>query len=127
MVEFSIYGESFEPEHITRELGIMPSETYWKGDIINHGKNTRKETAWIISTGYEISNDINDQIEKILALLDDKIEILIKLKTKFSLNILFMIVIMIENKETPAMYFKKHFIQFVSKIGAEIGFDTYVC
>jgi hypothetical protein len=126
MVEFSIYGECFEPEHITEIIGITPSETYLKGDVIKHGKDTRKETTWSINTGYELSNDINNQIDKILALIEDKVDILVELRNRLPINILFMIVIKVENKEVPAIYFKKKLIQFMSKIEAEIGFDTYV-
>jgi len=126
MIEFSIYGEEFKPNYITEQLGIMPSETYLKGEIIRNGRAERKETAWTISTGYEVSIDINEQLEKIMLLLEGKIDKLVELKDSLCLNMLFMIVVKIENNEVPAMYFKKRFIDFASRIGAEVGFDTYI-
>ena len=126
MVEFSIYGENFEPKYITKQLGIMPSETYLKGELIRYGRATRKETAWSISSGYEVSLDINNQLEKVIFLLKDKVDKLVELKNSLCLNMLFIIVIRIEDNEIPAMYFKKDFIRFISKIDAEVGFDTYI-
>lgn len=126
MVEFSIYGDKFEPDDITEQLDILPCETYLKGELIKNGKIVRKETSWSINTGYENSYDINEQLEKIVMLLESKTDKLVNLKNSFNLNMLFMIVIKIENKEIPAMYFKRKFLSFLNKIGAEVGFDTYI-
>jgi hypothetical protein len=126
MVEFSIYGEGFEPDYITEELEIKPSETYLKGEPIKNGNIIRKETAWTISTGYEVSIDVNEQLEKIIVLLADKVDKLVELKRKLGFSTLFMLVIKIEKDELPAIYFRKDFIHFASKIDADIGLDTYI-
>ena len=126
MVEFSICGENFEPDYITKQLNIIPCETYLKGDLVKNGKIVRKETSWSISTDYEDSYDINEQLEKISDLLNRKTETLLKLKQELSVDILFMITVKIKNNETPAMYLKKPFIHFLSILDAEIGFDVYV-
>lgn len=126
MVRFSIYGENFDPSIISEELGLLPTETHLKGELTKNGKNTWKDTSWSINTGYEDSYDINEQLEKIMYLLECKTEKLTELKDKFCVSMLFMIVVKIENNETPAMYFKKPFIHFLSRIDAEVGFDVYV-
>lgn len=59
-VEFSIYGEAFDTEDITRILKINPTRRWNKGDHIR-GNLFRKETCWEINTDYEESYDINDQ------------------------------------------------------------------
>lgn len=123
---FSIYGENFEPGDITKQLGIIPTETYKKGELSTKYKIPRKETAWSISTGYEASMDINDQLNKILLLIEDKADKLVEIKDRLRINMLFMFVVNIVNNEKPAMYFEKRFIHFASKIDAEIGFDTYI-
>lgn len=126
MIEFSIYGENFEHKYITKLLGIMPSEAYSKGELIRNGRVTRKETAWTISTGYEVSIDINEQLEKIIFILEGKLDKLVELKNNLRLNMLFMIVVKIENNEIPALYLRKEFIHFADKIDAEVGFDIYI-
>lgn len=38
-----------------------------------------------------------------------------------------MVVMQVENNESPAMYLQKNIIDFVSSIQAEIHFDLYIC
>lgn len=73
---------------------------------------------------YGYNTDFNLVLEKNNT--NGKTDILLELKQNLCVNMLFMIVVKIENNETPAMYFKKPFIHFLSTIDAEVGFDVYV-
>ena len=133
MAYFSIVGDHFPLEKITKELAIQPTETYVKGEIINEitvptssEVRRRIETDWTLSTGYQKSYDINDQLKPLLISLEGKQQDLILLKEKYGLTYLFMIVIKIENNEKPAMYLEKDIIDFASNIEAEIQFDLYI-
>ncbi|MFF2501731.1 DUF4279 domain-containing protein [Peribacillus sp. NPDC058075] len=116
-------------------FGNEPTKTYKKGDIIEKINNPnlvstkirrRKETVWTLSTGYQESYDINNQLNTILKSLEGKTKELKQLKEKYSLEFLFMIVIQVENDEKPAMYLQKNIIDFASLIQAEIHFDLYI-
>ncbi|RRN71278.1 DUF4279 domain-containing protein [Peribacillus simplex] len=135
MAYFSVFGDEFPLEVVTDILGIEPTKTYKKGDIIEKINNLnlvstkirrRKETDWILSTGYQESYDINNQLNTILKSLEGKTKELKQLKEKYSLEFLFMIVIQVENDEKPAMYLQKNIIDFASLIQAEIHFDLYI-
>lgn len=133
MAYFSIVGDHFQPEKITEELAIQPTETYLKGDIIEKTGITtsarirrRIETDWTLSTGYQESYDINDQLLTLLNLLREKEDVLVGFKQDYELTYLFIIVIEIENNQTPAMCLQKEIIDYASTIGAEIHFDLYV-
>lgn len=135
MAYFSAFGDEFPLEIVTDVLGIEPTETYKKGDIIESSSNPnlvstkirrRKETDWTLSTGYQESYDINNQLNPILKSLEGKTEELKQLKKKFGLEFLFMIVIEVEKDEKPAMYLQKNIIDFSSIIQAEIQFDLYI-
>ncbi|MCK1995131.1 DUF4279 domain-containing protein [Peribacillus muralis] len=135
MAYFSVFGDEFPLEVITDILGIEPTKTYKKGDIIEKINNPnlvstkirrRKETVWTLSTGYQESYDINNQLNTILKSLEGKTKELKQLKEKYSLEFLFMIVIQVENDEKPAMYLQKNIIDFSSLIQAEIHFDLYI-
>lgn len=133
MAYFSAIGDNFPPEKITEELAIQPTETYVKGDIIEQtraanspGIRKRLETAWTLSSGYQESFDINDQLKPLLSSLEGKQQDLIRLKEEYELTYLLMFVIKIENDDKPAMYFKKDVISFASAIDAEIHFDLYI-
>ncbi|HDR8180967.1 TPA: DUF4279 domain-containing protein [Bacillus cereus] len=135
MAYFSVTGDIFPIEAITEALSIEPTQTYKKGDIVERHDNPnlvstktlyRKETDWTISTGYQESYDINNQLNVILKSLEGKTEQLKHLKKKYSLEFLFMVVIQVANNESPAMYLQKNIIDFASSIQAEIHFDLYI-
>ncbi|MGE7920596.1 DUF4279 domain-containing protein [Viridibacillus sp. NPDC093762] len=130
MAYFSAFGDNFPLEEVTNILNVEPTETYKKGDVIEKPFATkilrRKETSWTLSTGYQESLDINDQLNVILKSLEEKTKELIQLKKRYGLQFQFMIVIEIENNDKPAMYLQKNIIDFSSSIDAEIQFDLYV-
>ncbi|CAM3863064.1 MULTISPECIES: DUF4279 domain-containing protein [Bacillus cereus group] len=136
MAYFSATGDIFPLEAITEALSIEPTRTYKKGDVVARRDNPnlvftktlyRKETDWTLSTGYQESYDINNQLHVILKSLEEKTEQLKQLKKKYDLEFLFMVVIQVENNESPAMYLQKEIINFASSIQAEIHFDLYIC
>lgn len=127
MVEFVIIGDRFDPCMITEKLKIKPDQYWVKGDSIQgrDARVKRKDTSWIISTGYEESLDINEQLERIVELIKDKSIILKELERGFNLEYIFGIVVNIENNEKPAMYFNRDFIGFANEINAEFYIDLY--
>ncbi|WP_242263212.1 DUF4279 domain-containing protein [Bacillus cereus group sp. BfR-BA-01511] len=136
MAYFSATADIFPVEAITDALSIEPTRTYKKGDVVAKRDNPnlvstkklyRKETDWTLSTGYQQSYDINNQLHVIVKSLGEKTEQLKHLKNKYDLQFLFMIVIQVENNESPAMYLQKDIIDFASSIQAEIHFDLYIC
>lgn len=136
MAYFSATGDIFPVEAITDALSIEPTRTYKKGDVVAKRDNPnlvstkiiyRKETDWTLRTGYQQSYDINNQLHVILKSLEGKTEQLKHLKQKYSLEFLLMVVIQVENNESPAMYLQKEIINFASSIQAEIQFDLYIC
>ncbi|GAB1157139.1 DUF4279 domain-containing protein [Paenibacillus illinoisensis] len=124
-VEFSIFGDQFDPNIITNTLLINPTRVWLKGDSIRRDL-VRKETCWEIATDYEESLDINDQIDKIKALIQDHKDQVIKLIKQNNLKCKFDVVINIENNISPAMYLNKNTIKFVCDLEAEIDFDLYI-
>lgn len=125
-VEFFITHEKLNLEIIKKELELVPTEFWMKGDSIQGKKFKKPDSCWVISTQYEESLNINEQIEKILNILDSKKNSLKEFRKKYDWDLLFSIVINIENNEKPEMYFEKKFIDFVQEIEAEFFIDLYV-
>ena len=115
MAYFNVTGDIFPVEAITEALSIEPTKTYKKEMLLKdviiqilYPQNLyRKETDWTLSTGYQQSYDINNQLYVILKSLEGKTEQLKQLKNKYDLQFLFMVVIQVENNESPAMYLQK--------------------
>jgi hypothetical protein len=57
-VYFSLFGDTFPLDYVNEKLGITPSNTYRKGDIIPNRSTTlfRKETSWDLDTGLATRN-----------------------------------------------------------------------
>lgn len=132
---FSILGDVFPLEEVTRILGVEPSETHKKGDeiirpynpnVISTKIHYRKEMDWKLSTGYQVSLDINEQLDPLLDKLEVRTKALQDIKEKYNLFYLFMVVIQVENNEKPAMYLESRIINFASEINAEIHFDLSI-
>ncbi|MFC3343425.1 DUF4279 domain-containing protein [Paenibacillus abyssi] len=135
MAYFSIFGDDFPLDKVTQILNIEPTRSYKKGEVIVRPKNDnviitttiyRKETDWELSTGYQESTDINDQLYLLLDTLENKVSELIRIKDEYKVSFTFMIVINIENNETPAMCLEQRFISFVHTINAGVDFDLYI-
>ncbi|MBU7008837.1 DUF4279 domain-containing protein [Phosphitispora fastidiosa] len=125
-VEFRMLGENFNPELISDRLNLKPDEKWEKGEIIKNKDIRRKYSCWIISTGYEESLDVNNQLEQILGLIYDKKAILQEISKQFGLDYRFDVIINIEANEKPAIYLSKDVIGFANDINAEFDIDLFI-
>lgn len=126
MAEFVIVGDEFEPSYVTEKLNLVPDEFWVKGDDVKGRIVKRKDTTWSISTGYEESLDINDQLSKIMTRIQDKRKVLKEIRATCNVKFLFAIVVNIENNQKPAMHFNSQFIEFANDIKAEFYIDLYI-
>ena len=127
MVEFSISGDTFSPKLITQMLGITPDEQWSKGEKVKGRNYPRQHSCWSINTDYEVSMDVNDQLEKIREIFEPHIDVLKKIKKEFNLEYQFGIVPQIENNEIPSMYFNNYMLKFIHDIEAAIDIDLVEC
>ncbi|MED4057380.1 DUF4279 domain-containing protein [Niallia taxi] len=64
----------------------------------------RKETSWDLGTGYQVSLDVNDQLQKIIIKLKNKVSIINEIKDAYSVECNSFIVVKIEEGNTPGLY-----------------------
>ncbi|WP_432664493.1 DUF4279 domain-containing protein [Wukongibacter baidiensis] len=125
-VEFVITGELFNPKHITQQLNIHPTVEWIKGDKAPNGKIARSYTCWCYGVGVEESIDINDQLVKILGILNPKRQILKEMKKEYDVEYLVLITIKIEDDIKPIMSIKSPIIEMMSDIDSEFDIDLYI-
>ncbi|MFC4323234.1 DUF4279 domain-containing protein [Litchfieldia salsa] len=127
MAYFSLFGDNFPIDMVTKKLEVTPTETYKKGDLIPNRSvaRYRNETSWDLGTGYQDSLEVNDQLEQILYKLQGKTSLINEIKEEYSIECKFFIVIKIENGNTPTLYLNKDIVKFASGIEAEIDVDLY--
>ncbi|WP_371807070.1 DUF4279 domain-containing protein [Snodgrassella communis] len=110
---------------MTDLLNVLPNSTIIKG-IVPEGKNwPAVETKWRIDTGYEKSDDINIQLKKIIGLIQGKEDILNRIRSELNIDMLFDVVIRLENDEYPVMRLKPDVLKFIASISADIDFNVY--
>lgn len=127
MVYFSLFGNNFPIDMVTKKLEVTPTKAYKKGDLIPNCSVThyRKETSWDFGTGYQDSLDVNGQLNQILYKFRGKESLINEIIEDYSIDCKFIIVIKIENGNTPALYLNKDIVKFASDIGAEFDVDLY--
>jgi Domain of unknown function (DUF4279) len=123
-VYFSIFGDDFPINEVTRRLEITPTESYKKGDSISANSSLRrKETSWEFGTDYQNSLDVNEQLLQVMNRLREKCSIINDLQAEFGLTSKIYIVIAMVNGQAPALYLEKDILAFASNIEAEIEVD----
>lgn len=121
-----LMGDNFDPDLLTKELSIIPSESWRKGELSKNLHTTKTYDCWIYETGYKITDDVNDLLNIIHSVFDDKKHQIKVIANKFDLDISLDIIIKMENGDTPALYFGKNIIDFVHYLDAEIDVDMYI-
>lgn len=125
-VDFVIKGKGFNPSDITNKLGISPSKSWCEGDVSKEANIIKEQSLWLISTGYEQSLDINNQLSKIMNLLQPIRDELNELRVIYNISYVFEVIIEIYRGDVPAIYLESDSIEFANKIKAEFDFDMYV-
>ncbi|MDN7240756.1 DUF4279 domain-containing protein [Planococcus sp. N028] len=101
MVRFSLFGDEFPIDFVTEQLGIEPTATYKKEEILakaDKGFRTRyrKESCWELSSGYQTSFDAGEQMNQVLEPLKSKTALINNLKAQFNLDCKIFVVIVIK-------------------------------
>ena len=127
-VYFALDGDDFEPEELTKFLGIEPTKIRVKGSNIP-GKVPAINT-WEFSTENVINNyiDVFDMSTSIIEKLKAKKELILEAIEKFKLEPRLEVVLFFsldEEHSTPAIGFESETIKFLADLGACIDIDTY--
>lgn len=127
-VYFALDGENFDPNELTKFLGIDPTSIKLKGSKIPG--QIPKRSSWELST----ENVVNDYIDvyKMSSEIINKLlpvkKLIIEAKDRFDVVPRFEVVLwfsMNEEHSTSAIGFDANTINFLSEIGAFIDIDTY--
>ncbi|WP_239374917.1 DUF4279 domain-containing protein [Snodgrassella gandavensis] len=135
MVEFMIGGEEFNPDEVTKLLGILPTETRIKGSMTDGQYYPAIATTWYLRNYQESMSNLDQLLSQIINGIKDKSEILLKLKKEYDLYYEFIIVANEGNNIESEVYLKKDTLDFISLLGAKLTIeidtdpnpDTDVC
>lgn len=124
-VYFALYGNGFDPEDVTRSVGLEPTS------IRREASPIPKHSSWKVSSG-EVENNIIDVYDMSSALVSRLLpyaEKIARVKQQLGLEAKLQVVLWIttdESKSTPAIGFEPEVISFLNSVGASIDVDTYL-
>lgn len=134
MEQTSIYAyiklegnDDFPVDEVTKRLQIEPTDAWRVGDKVrpNH-PHERLYTCWTYKVGPVLSFDVEDVLAPLFERFYLKGDIIQALKAQYDLHARIVVVINIENGETPALTIAPAFSQFASNIEADVDIDLYV-
>ena len=126
-VEFNLFSDYLDIPKITELMGISPTVTYIKGEPIKNGSPIKRKNAlWGIWTEYEETWDIDTVLDKVVHMLKNKANIIVKIKEMYNAGISFVVVIKIVDDDHSAMSLSSETIQFIASLGARVDFCVYV-
>jgi hypothetical protein len=63
-------GGAFDPDEVTRRLGVLPSETVKAGDAIWGTRRKRQNSLWMLRSRLQSSGDLDEHVKDVLDQLD---------------------------------------------------------
>ncbi|MFT4294244.1 MAG: DUF4279 domain-containing protein [Micropruina sp.] len=139
---FEVYGElalhgDFDPDAITRELGIEPTRAHRRGDLLFGGR-TAPSGLWVWETESRINADSDDLAREVLDRIELTAETFRALKERHSISASLEIVptmhVLLDDEDgepgilatTPAHWFSVETLTRVAAYGLELDIDEYV-
>ena len=126
-VYFALTGDDLDPQAITKRIGVIPTETWKKGD---KGKHKKLEySCWRLSSNKGEEYLMVDRlVDEVINKLFDEIEIINELKSQFKLDSILEIVMYIDTNEeqsTPALGHDLKTIEFLYRTQTTTDVDIY--
>lgn len=120
---FRLSGQNLEPEDITALVGVIPTNSWRTGDLIDPRlKKRRKYNAWIVESQLDKSAELDEHIKAVFEKLQPGWESLVKISPQFDT---FICGVIYAYSYIPAINFDKYIIQKAGELNAGIDVDLY--
>ncbi len=121
---FSLWGNDFDPDAVTRALEIEPSR------VQRQAVPRPKMSSWVLSSGKLSADmlDVYDMGEALISRLSGSSETIRRVAERFNLAVTLQVVLTVsadDRLSTPAIGFSAETVQFLASVGASIDIDTY--
>ena len=129
LIRFNIVADEWPVDLFTKEIGIIPTEAYKKGDPFLRGNKSVKrfETVWSLEKEFYLRYEDNEDekiIEYLFEPLKSKVAIINEYRKKYKLTCLLFIHYQYYNASTPGIRLSPNVISFANSINAMI--DVYI-
>lgn len=122
--EFSLRGTDLNPEEVTSKLGIQPTKTWLKDELISPKARIRyQQNGWKLRSHLETSDDLGEHFHTVLEQFKQSWLPLVELCSIYEAEFCGVIY---TSGERPAIHFDKDILKAVLQLNAEIDVDLYV-
>jgi len=122
--EFVLRGQDLQPEHVSRTLGMEPSQLWMVGDPIVRGVGRRHSNGWIITVGPDRGLDLQPLAEELMRLVSPSTAQVQQLAREIGILPAIYAPIYFYD-ELPDLTFPSDVVRWASEIGAAISVDLF--
>jgi Domain of unknown function (DUF4279) len=116
-------GVSFDPDYVTKQLGIRPTQQNRIGDPIHKGKGRRTFTRWRISVGPVYTVKIDGMLEEVISQLRP---VSVKLRAvcgEIGVEPMLTCAVEPRSAQTPDVTFPRSVVQWAAENNVELDVD----
>lgn len=119
-------GEHFDPDEITRRLGIEPTTQFRPGDpITKDGEGRRRRSGWMLKIVEEETLEIDEMLQEVKERLDDARALVPQICKDLQVSAVILCgVLRNDSVLMPALNFPPSFINWADTLGASINVDV---
>jgi hypothetical protein len=124
---FRFYGEAFDPDEITKRLGVESTDSFRSGDpITKDGKGKWPHYGWIIEVEGSNPWENNDLLQEFRQRVTVSPETVRRLCRDLNLDAVVICGVGIRDATEPApdLYFPNEFLEWVAELGASLNVDV---
>lgn len=123
---FRFYGESFDPDEITRRLGIEPTIHFRPGDpITEDGQGRRQTFGWMVKVGPLATLEIDELLRELRERINVSAADVRQLCQDLKLDLVIVCGVgMGVADDLPATYFPHDFVSWAAEMDAAINVDV---
>ena len=125
-LDLTLIGDDFDLDYVTKQLEIIPNYTRYKTEVLRNG-NMFGHTEWGMCFESHPSWYLEDLFNEMYQVFKNKEKLLANVAKQCNAEWNAVYIVEIKNGDIPVLLFKKNMIDFFHEIGAEVGFDMYIC
>jgi hypothetical protein len=124
-IYFRFYGTAFDPDEITRRLGIEPTSHYRAGDSAAGRTVPHRRDGWMIKIGPRETFEIEDLLQELQNQVDVTGAAVKQVCTDLQVQaVVVCAIVQPASASTPALEFPASFLEWVAGMGASINVDV---
>lgn len=122
--EFTLSGNDLNPEEVTSKVGIQPTKTWYKDDLISPKATARyQQSGWSLRSHLETSDDLGEHFHVVLEQLKQNWQAVAELCSIYDAEFCGVIY---TPGDRPTIHFDRATLNAVLQLNAEIDVDLYV-